>query len=252
LIDKYILLVIYLLRLQQAYALRRLNISGGGNEYAHHHCGSGSSSAKGKQRIVPRQYLLLEARRGAIKPYLQYIPLQELQNIEIVQDEGSHYGPLRNRSVKSEIVTAPEGVNLSLQGLFSRTVNNYTYKTEERARWGGEVRKPKYENLEMNARYLIALTRSGEWTRIEVHYRRESGYKGRGREEVVRVVVSFITAKEALAFPAIGFLELWSMMGKAVQKWVSERQQRLNDAQDVYNSFAADDHMLGAFIEGWS
>jgi len=174
-------------------------------------------------------YSLIEARRSLIKPHLNLFSLRELGNIQCLEQEGPTflhglYAPFSD----TPAVTGDTRFSLKTQGIFYHP-------------WSGDQRSG-YPHDEMM--YIWGLTRDGLWLLVEVKFKSEAGYKGRGYERAQTVHIQESDLPTIIAKTKSKPEEIWRVLSEAIKEWTRFRGRVYHEALELMRVIEAEELML--------
>jgi hypothetical protein len=168
---------------------------------------------------------LIEARRAAIKTYLDTFTLPTLGDLHCMRSSNGLHTLTQDFPRQ-----APEEQRLfwlKTQGLFytqPHSAIEYKAGTGHQPGLGG-VPYPD------GVLQIWGLTRSGKWVVATVEFVGEAGYKDRGRQRATALSISECEIQDLLEKTKESPQVVWNSLGDSVKAWAERRQRLANEAQ---------------------
>lgn len=162
---------------------------------------------------------LVEARRQLIKPHLERFTMATLGGLECVESEG---GAQHELSIDAPKVEGDES-SLDIQGMFRESHDAHR---RDRGRPGQWIPTSDWIG---GQKVIWGLTRNARWLIAKIDYKRQLGYKERGRSHAQTVHIRYVALPELLQEAKSTPVYVWRALEETVRQF-AEHRRRLYEA----------------------
>lgn len=171
---------------------------------------------------------LIEARHSLIHTYLKDFRLHELGKMHCLMNANDMHG----LSDDCPQVTGDMRFSLETKGIFRCQPFDFI----ERMPGSGYCPISQWSINVPNGTMLIwGLTESGCWVLVEVNFKGEEGYKGRGYERATDVIILETQLSKIPNKTGEKLENIWKELGREVERWVNFRNYLYREALKVGN-----------------
>ena len=179
-----------------------------------------------KDRLSDEEwFVLIEARRSLIKPYLNTFTLPELGSLKcLCRASFTH-----ELSMDCPEIGGDEKFSLETQGIFYPQ----PWSAIERIPNSGLRPRPGDVSCPDGIMQVWGLTRSGLWILAEVRFVGEAGYKRRGYERAKTVVIRQVDLSTIISKTKEEPQKMWRDLGEVIKEWAEFRERLYNQALNI-------------------